>query len=102
MSGALMSGGDDGGLVHCASCGALAAGPCARCRKPVCGDCCVLTSGGAQPWAVCHACNRSGGASLSRGWATVLGWLVKPMLLLLALYVLLYWLFGSSAPHGEP
>jgi hypothetical protein len=53
----------------------------------------VLTSGGAQPWAICHACNE-GGASLSRGWVTVLGWLIKPMLVLLALYVLLYWLFG--------
>jgi hypothetical protein len=94
MSGALTSGGDDGGFVHCAGCGALAAGPCARCRKPVCGDCCVLTSGGAQPWAVCHACSKSDGTSLSRGWVTVLGWLLKPMLGLFAVYVLLYWLFG--------
>jgi hypothetical protein len=94
MSGGLISSGDDGGFVHCAGCGALAAGPCARCRKPVCGNCCVLTTGGAQPWAVCHACNQSGGTSLKRGWGTVLGWLIKPMLGLVALYFVLYWLFG--------
>jgi hypothetical protein len=94
MSGALISSGDDGGFVHCAGCGALAAGPCARCRKPVCGDCCVLTTGGATPWAICHACNESGGASLQRGWGTVLGWFLKPMLALLVAYVVLRWLLG--------
>ncbi|HKY35000.1 MAG TPA: hypothetical protein VJN18_03570 [Polyangiaceae bacterium] len=94
MSSGLISSGDDGGFVHCAGCGALAAGPCARCRKPVCGDCCVLTTGGAQPWAICHACNRSGGASLRRGWGAALSWLIKPIMGLLALYVLLYWLLG--------
>ncbi len=96
MSGGLISSGDDGdgGFVHCAGCGALAAGPCARCRKPVCGDCCVLTSGSAQPWAVCLACSGGGGASLSGGWRTVLGWLIKPILGLLAVYLLLRWLFG--------
>ena len=94
MSGALTSGGDGGGFVHCSGCGALAAGPCARCRKPVCGDCCVLTQGGATPWAICHACNQSGGRSLKRSWATVLGWLIKPILGLVAAYVLLVWLLG--------
>lgn len=94
MSGGLISSGDDGGFVPCAGCGALAAGPCARCRTPVCGDCCVLTSGGAQPWAICHACNASGGASLRSGWGTVLGWFVKPMLVLLVLYVALRWWLG--------
>ncbi|HYJ10737.1 MAG TPA: hypothetical protein VEX18_17060 [Polyangiaceae bacterium] len=94
MSGQLMSSGDGGGFVHCVGCGALAAGPCARCRKPVCGDCCVLTTGGAQPWAICHACRSSGGTSLKSGWGTVIGWLVKPILVLFAIYLLLYWLFG--------
>jgi hypothetical protein len=94
MSGQLMSSGDGGGFVRCVGCGALAAGPCARCRKPVCGDCCVLSTGGAQPWAICHACHDNGGASLKSGWGTVIGWLVKPILALLAVYVLLYWLFG--------
>jgi hypothetical protein len=92
VSGSLMSQGDDGGFVHCAGCGALAAGPCARCRKPVCGDCCVLTTGGATPWAICHACEKSGGGSLSRGWVVVLGWFVKPMFLLLFVYIVLRWL----------
>jgi len=94
MSGQLMSHDDDGGFVSCVSCGALAAGPCARCRRPVCGDCCVLTSGGATPWAICLECDRRHGRSLRRGWLTVLGWLAKPMLLLVGLYVLLYWLLG--------
>lgn len=94
MSGALISSGDDGGFVRCGGCGALAAGPCARCRTPVCGDCCVLTSGGAQPWAICHACHRRGGASLRRGWTTVLGWFLTPVVGLLAIYFLLRWLFG--------
>ncbi len=95
MSGTLISsgGGDDDGFVPCAGCGALAAGPCARCRKPVCGNCCVLTTGSAQPWAVCLACSNSGGASLSSGWRTVLGWLLKPMLGLIVVYLLLRWLF---------
>ena len=84
-----MSHGDDGGFVHCASCGALAAGPCARCQKPVCGDCCVLTTGGAAPWAICHDCENSGGGSLRRGWSVVLSWFLKPILLLLVAYVLL-------------
>ena len=92
MSGGLISNGDDGGFVHCTGCGALAAGPCARCRKPVCGNCCVLTSGGVQPWAICHACDKSGGASLKQGWGTVLGWFIKPILGLIVVYVLLQWL----------
>lgn len=95
MSGALISHDDDGGFVHCASCGALAAGPCARCRKPLCGDCCVITTGGAGRWAICRDCDETRGRSLKSGWMTVLGWLVKPMLALIGLYVVLYWLFGD-------
>ena len=94
MSGQLTSHDDGGGFVHCVSCGALAAGPCGRCRKPVCGDCCVLTTGGAGPWAICLGCDRSEGRSLRRGWLTVVGWLVKPILGLFAIYAILYWLFG--------
>lgn len=94
MSGSLISsGGDGGGFVACTGCGELAAGPCARCRKPVCGDCSVLTSGGADLWAICLACERSGGASLSGGWRLVFGWFLKPMAALLVLYLLLRWLF---------
>ncbi len=94
MSGDLASFDDGGGFVHCAGCGALAAGPCARCQKPVCGDCCVLTTGSAAPWAICHACSQREGRSMRRGWLTVLGWVLKPILLLLGVYVGLWWLFG--------
>ena len=94
MSGSLISQGDDGGFVPCASCGALAAGPCARCRKPVCGDCCVLTTGSATPWAICHACERNGGGSLRGNWSVVLGWFLKPIGALLLVYLLLRWLAG--------
>ncbi len=55
---------DDGpGPAHCKHCGALAVGPCARCHEPVCGDCCVLTEGGAKVWAICLACDRRAGRS---------------------------------------
>jgi hypothetical protein len=94
MSGSLSSSGDDGGFVPCASCGALAAGPCARCRTPVCGDCCVLTTGGASPWAICKACERGGETSLRSGWLVVLGWFIKPILALLAGYIVLRWLLS--------
>lgn len=93
MSGQLQSYDDDGGFVRCSSCGALAAGPCARCRTPLCGDCCVISEGGATPWALCRACARGGGTSLQRGWLLVLGWIAKPILLLLGAYLLLRWLF---------
>jgi hypothetical protein len=89
-----MSSGDDGGVAACAACGAVAAGPCARCGKPLCGDCCVITTGGASPWAVCEACERSGGASLRGRWLVVLGWFIKPMLALLFAYLVLRWLLA--------
>lgn len=92
MSGSLLSSGDDGGFVPCAGCGALAAGPCARCQKPVCGDCCVLTEGGARIWAICLACEDRGGRSLRRGWSMVLGWIALPIAALALLVGLLEWL----------
>ena len=95
MGGQLMSHDDGGGFIACVSCGGLAAGPCARCRKPVCGDCCVLTSGGASQWAVCLACDKSDGRSLRRAWLTVFGWLLTPIAVLFAAYALVYWLFGN-------
>ena len=88
MSGPLMSSGDGGGLARCAECGAEAAGPCARCRRPVCGDCCVLTRG-PDPWALCMSCDERGGSSLGGPWLTVVGWIAKPILALAALYVAL-------------
>jgi hypothetical protein len=87
--GSLQHGGDGGGFEHCVRCGALAAGPCARCRRPVCGDCCVLTEGGATVWAICLACDKGGGRDLRRGWLVVLGWLLGPILLLLLLVIVL-------------
>jgi hypothetical protein len=65
----------DGPVARCKLCGAVAVGPCARCRVPVCGDCCTLTEGGATTSAVCHKCVRAGGASLSPAWIGLLGWL---------------------------
>jgi len=83
VTGALQGSGDDGGAAaRCGICGALAAGPCAGCRQPVCADCCVLTEGGAGTWAVCLACERRGGASLRRAWLGLLAWIGVPVLLL--------------------
>ena len=89
--------GDGPADARCFSCGALAVGPCARCRQPVCGDCCVLTSGGLTTFAICLACNRRGGSSLTAGWRSVLGWFVKPLLALIAALILLYLVFGDRA-----
>jgi hypothetical protein len=77
----LMSAGDPPSL-RCAICGTAAAGPCARCRRMVCGDCCTLSSGGATTFAICTTCARRGGASLRPAWLGLLGWLA---LLILAL-----------------
>ncbi|KYF85946.1 hypothetical protein BE20_30590 [Sorangium cellulosum] len=86
MSGGLIfHDGGGGPVARCGRCGAEAAGPCARCRAPVCGDCCVLTEGGARVWAIC-------GRSLRRGWATVLGWIALPIAALALLVGLLEWL----------
>jgi hypothetical protein len=90
MTGQLLTSGDGGGFEHCASCGALAAGPCARCRKPLCGDCCVITEHGSKPWALCFACAKKGGRSLRSAWLGLLLWLGLPLALLAALVTLLY------------
>jgi hypothetical protein len=70
----LIPSGDDP-VARCKLCGAVAVGPCARCRSPVCGDCCALTEGGATTFAVCLRCVRAGGASLSPAWISLLAWL---------------------------
>lgn len=90
----LLQGGDGGGFEHCASCGALAAGPCARCRKPLCGDCCVITRHGASQWAICRRCERDGGRSLRRAWLGLLTWLGLPLAALALLVFFLYLLAG--------
>lgn len=84
-----------GGFERCTHCGALAVGPCARCRAPVCGDCCVLTEGGAKPYAICLDCDRGGSRSLRQAWWTVLGWFMVPILALLALLILLALIFPT-------
>jgi hypothetical protein len=79
----------DGPTARCKLCGASAAGPCARCRALVCGDCCELTEGGATTFALCLACVRRGGASLAPAWRGLVGWLALVVLGLAALAVAL-------------
>lgn len=80
---------DDGGPVAtCKLCGKPAAGPCARCRAPTCGDCCELTEGGATTFAVCLACVRRGGKSLAHGWVGLLLWLGAIIVVLAAVAAL--------------
>jgi hypothetical protein len=91
----LMHAGDDGGgFHHCVHCGATAAGPCGRCGRPCCGDCVVLTEGGAHVWAICKTCDAAGGRQLRSGWGLVVGWLLLPILGLAVALVVLAWLFG--------
>ena len=92
----LHSGGDGDGFEHCALCGALAAGPCARCGRPTCGDCCVLTEGGATVWAVCTRCNRRGGKSLHAGWGAALTWILLPIVVLALVVFAIEWAFGRK------
>ncbi|MGE0397949.1 MAG: hypothetical protein AB7T06_14715 [Kofleriaceae bacterium] len=82
----------DGGLptARCVICQRRdAAGPCARCRRPVCGDCCELSSGGATTFAVCLACVKRGGASLRSAWLGLVGWLALIIGALVAVGVVL-------------
>jgi hypothetical protein len=74
---------DDG--ERCRLCGRLAAGPCASCHRPVCGDCCVLSDGGVKVWAICLTCERDGGRSMRRGWLGLVAWIGLVILALLAL-----------------
>ncbi|HVV81551.1 MAG TPA: hypothetical protein VHE35_00685 [Kofleriaceae bacterium] len=74
----------DSPVARCAICGRPAAGPCARCRRSVCGDCCVLTEGGLTTFAICLRCER-GGASVSRPWRDLVLWLVPLILALVAI-----------------
>ncbi len=80
----------DDGDARCVHCGARAVGPCAACDLPVCGNCCVLTEGGARTYAICLECDRRRGRSLWGKWGAVLGWIGLPILALAALC----WLLG--------
>ena len=75
MTSALQHADDDSG-ARCVHCGALAAGPCASCHEPVCGDCSTLTEGGVRVWAICLECDRRKGRTLSGAWRGLLLWLV--------------------------
>jgi hypothetical protein len=55
----------------------------------VCGDCCVLTEGGAKLWAICLRCEKKGGKSLAGGWTIVLVWIAVPLVGLTLVVVLL-------------
>lgn len=55
----------------------------------------MLTTGGNTTFAICLACERRGGSSLTAGWRVVLGWFLKPILGLLAALIVLYFLFGD-------
>jgi len=55
----------------------------------------VLTTGGATTFAICLACERRGGSSVSAGWRVVLGWILGPILALFVALVVLYLLFGD-------
>jgi len=92
VTGGLAYSDSDGGDARCIHCGARAVGPCARCEAPVCGDCCVLTEGGANVHAICLGCDRRGGRSLRSGWFAVLAWFAVPIAVLVAAIALLQWL----------
>jgi hypothetical protein len=87
----LLSSGDPPS-ARCSHCGAVAAGPCARCHRPTCGDCCELTEGGATTFAVCLACVKHGGKSLAGAYRDLLLWLGTGILGLAAIAALLAWL----------
>jgi len=67
----------DGGVpdARCQLCGKTAVGPCARCRTPVCGDCCELTAGGATSFAICLTCVKHGGRSLTPAYRGLVLWI---------------------------
>jgi hypothetical protein len=55
----------------------------------------VLTTGAVTPFAICTACERRGGPSLAAGWLRVMGWIAMPILVLFAVVLGLYWVFGG-------
>jgi hypothetical protein len=83
---------DGDGPQRCAYCSNEAAGPCASCRKPVCGNCCTLTEGGVKTWAICLECDRKKGSSLTNAWRSFGLFLVAILVLMAAAVALLAWL----------
>jgi hypothetical protein len=89
MTGALQHA-DGDSAARCIHCGALAAGPCASCHEPVCGDCSTLTEGGVRVWAICLDCDRKNGRRLGGAWGGLLLWIGG----LLAALATVVWLLG--------
>lgn len=94
MSGELQRGGDDG-PQRCSFCSNEAAGPCASCARPVCGNCCTLTEGSAKTWAICLECDRTKGRSLLGAWGSLGLLLVSILVVLAAAVALMAWLSSS-------
>jgi hypothetical protein len=97
VSGGLQHSGDDG-VERCSFCSHEAAGPCASCRKPVCGDCCTLTEGGMTTFAICLDCDRKKGRSLAGAWGSFAAFLLAILVVLAAVVALLAWLSSPSTP----
>lgn len=91
MTGQLQLRDDGGPIAVCVACGEKAVGPCARCHAPLCGDCCIITEGGAKKWAICPTCAEGGGRSLQRGWTSLLLWICAPIVAL----ALLIWVLET-------
>ena len=87
----LQQSGDDP-VTRCTFCSEMAAGPCASCKKPVCGDCSTLTEGGAKLWAICLDCDRRGGRSLRAPWIGLLLWMLGLLVALALLVGMLGWI----------
>jgi hypothetical protein len=90
MTGQLQSV-DGDGPERCAFCSNEAAGPCASCRRSVCGDCCTLTEGGVKTWAICLECDRKKGNSLTSAWRSFGLFLVAILVVMAAAVALLAW-----------
>ena len=75
---------------YCVYCHKPAAGRCAVCHALVCADCAELTTGLSHPIAVCEGCSEK---RLQPG-REILGWILVPLLVLVGIAALLYWLIG--------
>jgi len=78
--------------TRCSFCSNEAAGPCASCDRPVCGDCCTLTEGGVRTWAICLECDRTKGRALGGAWNGLLRFVLTILAVLAAIVALLAWL----------